>query len=347
MPGFTPRTNRGAPVRDDPGPGVGDEGRVLPEGGRPPQGGQRVHSWPAAPGAEGPPSGPPGASLSPAPTGRPAARKAAANQFFARLGAVSPRLRRSLWRCWYDLLAGRYPQADWTFMNYGYAETAPQAPLALAAADEANRYSIQLYQHVARTVELRGARVLEVGCGRGGGCSYLARYRQPAAVLGVDISAKAVAFCRRVHTVPGLTFRQGDAEALPCQADEFDIVLNVESSHCYGSVPAFLSEVGRVLRPGGYFLWADLRATERLAETRRQFAAAGFRCREESMITPQVLRALELISDRKRATIQRLVPRLLVPCVEDFAGVSGTRVYESLRVGAIQYPSFVLQKPPA
>ena len=39
------------------------------------------------------------------------------------------------------------------------------------------------------------------------------------------------------------------------------------------------------------------------------------------------------------------VPRLLVPCVEDFAGVSGTRVYESLRSGAIQYTSVVLQKP--
>jgi hypothetical protein len=43
--------------------------------------------------------------------------------------------------------------------------------------------------------------------------------------------------------------------------------------------------------------------------------------------------------------IQRLVPRLLVPCVEDFAGVSGTRVYESLWAGAVQYASGVLQKP--
>ena len=63
------------------------------------------------------------------------------------------------------------------------------------------------------------------------------------------------------------------------------------------------------------------------------------------MITPNVVRALELISERKRETIQRLVPRLLVPAVEDFAGVSGTRVYESLRAGVVEYPSCVLQKP--
>src|SRR5204863_875878 len=126
--------------------------------------------------------------------------------------------------------------------------------LPLDGADEVNRYSIQLYHHLARTVNMDGARVLEVGCGRGGGCSYLARYQQPASVLGIDFSAKAIAFCNRVHAVPGLTFQQGDAESLPCETGTFDVVLNVESSHCYGSVPAFLGEVFRVLRPGGYFL---------------------------------------------------------------------------------------------
>src|SRR5439155_8108937 len=36
------------------------------------------------------------------------ARPPLANQFFSRLGAASPPLRRWLWRCWCDLLAGRY-----------------------------------------------------------------------------------------------------------------------------------------------------------------------------------------------------------------------------------------------
>jgi ubiquinone/menaquinone biosynthesis C-methylase UbiE len=231
-------------------------------------------------------------------------------------------------------------------MNYGYASTdAAAAGPYLDPSDEANRHSIQLYHFVTHTVNLRGARVLEVGCGRGGGCSYLARYREPVAVLGIDFSAKAIAFCNRVHRVPCLTFRQGDAEALPCNAASFDVVINVESSHCYGSIPAFLGEVFRVLQPGGYFLWADLRPEGRLLETRRQFDQAGFECCEASLITPNVLQALELVTEAKRETIRRLVPRLLVPCVEDFAGVRGTRVYESLRTGALQYPSLVLRKP--
>jgi ubiquinone/menaquinone biosynthesis C-methylase UbiE len=268
------------------------------------------------------------------------------NQFFARVGAASPRLKRWLWRYWYDFLAGRYQQADWLFMNYGYAPTASTArELSLRSPDQHHRYSIQLYEHVVSAVNLRGARVLEIGCGRGGGCSYLARYRDPASILGVDISSRAIAFCRRVHSVPGLTFQEGDAEALPCPSGAFDFVLNVESSHCYGSLPLFLAEVFRVLQPGGCFLWADLVSQERLADARRQFEAAGFRDRGEAVITPNVLHALELDSGHRRQMIQRLVPRIMAPCVEDFAGVRGTRVYESLRSGTIQYVSSVLQKP--
>jgi len=280
---------------------------------------------------------------------RPLARPALAslpNRFFARVGAASPPLKRRLWRYWYELLAGRCPQADWVFMNYGYAPTrAAAGALPLAKADEAHRSSIQLYEHVVSGVSLKGARVLEIGCGRGGGCSYLARYKQPELVLGIDISSKAIAFCRRVHPVPGLIFQQGDAEALPCPSQSFDVVLNVESSHCYASLPRFLAEVFRVLQPGGHFLWADLVSAERLTAARLQFAAAGSRQRDECLITSNVLRALDLDSAERREMIHRLVPRLLAPCVEDFAGVSGTRVYESLRSGTIQYVSSVLQKP--
>jgi hypothetical protein len=49
-------------------------------------------------------------------------------EFLSRLSSRSPGLRRALWRGWYNLLAGRYRQSGWTFMNYGYA------PLGAAAS---------------------------------------------------------------------------------------------------------------------------------------------------------------------------------------------------------------------
>jgi ubiquinone/menaquinone biosynthesis C-methylase UbiE len=267
-------------------------------------------------------------------------------QTFARLGSLSPRLKRTLWRQWYQLLAARFQQTDWTFMNYGYVDLDARGPeIGLEPADEPDRCSIQLYHHVASAVDLRGLDVLDVGCGRGGGSAYIARYLEPASILGVDFSKKAVAFCKRTHSAPALRFQQGDAEALPCADARFDVVINVESSHCYGSVDAFFSEVFRVLKPGGYFLWADLRAQSLVEDICTQFEACGFAILRRRCITPNIVEALDRVNSGKMETIRRQVPKFLVNSFQDFAGVKGTRVYEALRAGKVEYLSCVLQKP--
>jgi len=85
------------------------------------------------------------------------------------LCVVSPQFKRLLWRRWYQYLAG-YRQSEWRFMNYGYTSLREGEPtLALQPDDEPNRYSIQLYHHVASAVPLAGLDVLEVGSGRGAG----------------------------------------------------------------------------------------------------------------------------------------------------------------------------------
>ena len=138
-----------------------------------------------------------------------------------KLTEVSPRFKRFLWRRWYEHLAG-YQLTDWRFMNYGFSSLATDnPPLSLQPADEPNRFAIQLYHHVASAVALEGLDVLEVGCGRGGGTSFVKRYFRPRQMTGVDFSAQAVRFCERNHRLEGLSFVRGDAESLPL-ADETD-----------------------------------------------------------------------------------------------------------------------------
>src|SRR5262249_47022535 len=150
---------------------------------------------------------------------------------FSSIGVAAyrfPAVRRLLWRGWYQFLARQYPDRQWTFMNYGHRPTHGAMPFALAVEDEADRSCIQLYQIVAGPVELDGREVLEVGSGRGGGASFVARYHRPSRIVGVDLSPVAVAFCRARHRVPGLTFEVGDAERLRFEAASFDVVINVE-----------------------------------------------------------------------------------------------------------------------
>jgi SAM-dependent methyltransferase len=110
------------------------------------------------------------------------------------LCGVSPRLRRAVWRWWYNKLAKQIAAGEWTFMNYGFQRPPEDATLQLKPVDEADRLCIQLYERVTGGIDLGDRKVLEIGCGRGGGASYLARYHNPEAVLGIDYSREAALF---------------------------------------------------------------------------------------------------------------------------------------------------------
>lgn len=265
------------------------------------------------------------------------------SHLFAFLCRFAP-LKRLLWRRWYQFLAKRYQIPEWQVMNYGYAAIPEGAPLTLDPTDEAERYGLQLYHYVASPLVLEGLHVLEVGCGRGGGAAWLHRTKRPAAMTGVDFSAEAIALCKQRYTGEGLTFLTGDAEALQLPSASFDVVINVESSHCYGSMPAFLREVHRVLKPGGHFLCADFRDDDKVEQWRAQLRDSGLELVKETHITPNVLTALDADDARKLALMEKLIPKHLFKSFRDFAAVKGSLVYEHFRHGRMLYYAFVLRK---
>ena len=255
-----------------------------------------------------------------------------------------PWVKRLLWRTWYQFLARRYRERSWTFMNYGYRAADGVTSLSLAPEDEPDRSCIELYHLLAAAGDLSGREVLEIGSGRGGGASFVARYHAPRRVVGVDLSRHAVSFCRSRHAVPGLFFEQGDAENLNFPAASFDVVVNVESSHCYGDQSAFLREVRRVLRADGYFLYADFRLRSELNAWRAALVAAGFRLVSERDITTGVVAALDADDAWKRGLIQARVDRPLLRTFGQFAALRGTVINDELRGGALIYSAFVLQR---
>jgi len=258
---------------------------------------------------------------------------------------ISPRFRRRMMRTWYEFLVVLDRNKDITFMNYGYCGLGTaENQLALNAAEQSNRYSIQLYQHLAGAVDLRNKDVAEIGSGRGGGAAYISRTLKPRSMVGIDISRKAIEFCRNYYSNGNLSFVHGDAENIPLADHAVDAVINLESSHCYGSMTRFLSEVRRVLRPGGYFLFSDHRDHDRTAVLRRQLNEAGLKLMAETDITQNVVRALELDNDRKQQLIKRTCPKVLHREAGEFAALKGTRTFEAFKTGYSRYLSFVLQK---
>lgn len=110
----------------------------------------------------------------------------------------------------------------------------------------------------------RGTRLLDVACGPGFIAGAAAD--RGAIVTGLDFAAAMVAQARRRR--PALTFREGDAEALPFDAGTFDaVVMNFGLLHLARPDTA-LTEAHRVLQPGGRYaftVWSEQAVAFRLA----------------------------------------------------------------------------------
>ncbi len=232
---------------------------------------------------------------------------------------LPPGPKRWLRRRWYEAISALDTGQHLLFMNHGFAPADAADSLALSAADEPHRFAIQLYDRVADLAEWAGRDALEVGCGRGGGAAFLMRTRRPRSLVAVDLTDRAIRFCRRRHRLPGLRFERADAQALPFPDEQFDLVLNVESSVLYEDPARFFREVHRVLRPGGRFLFADSRRARKLATLRTQLAASGLAPLEEHDISKQVVHGLELSSGPRRELLTRVVPRPLRGLFRRFA----------------------------
>lgn len=264
---------------------------------------------------------------------------------FFLLSSLSSSIQEKLWKWWYQKLSAKYKKNDWRFMNYGYAPINEKgAFFAKDPVDKENSLFIQLYQHVLLSTDLNKKNLLEIGSGRGGGVDYVARYFAPSSIIGLDFSKNAVDLCNKFYKTPNLSFVEGNAEKLPFDNDRFDVVFNVESSHCYGNMKAFIAEVTRVLKPGGIFAWADLRTQKAIEKDDAIFMNSSVKLLSKENITPNVLQALDLISNRKKEAIQERVPYWWQSLFFEFAGVRNSKIYHNFRKGKMVYWCYRFQK---
>ncbi|MBM3286079.1 MAG: class I SAM-dependent methyltransferase [Candidatus Eisenbacteria bacterium] len=116
-----------------------------------------------------------------------------------------------------------------------------------------------LAEHLARyrfLSELVGGRVLDVGCGTGYGVAELARGPIAREVVGIDVSADAIALARRYHAHPKASFSRVDIEQVGWERGlgVFDAVTALEVLEHLHHEEAFWQGVEATLHPGGA-LW--------------------------------------------------------------------------------------------
>lgn len=165
---------------------------------------------------------------------------------------------------YYDNIAQIYDQTRW---------------LTEPVAEEVADFILEL---VAATPETS---FLEPGVGTG--LNVLPFVRRGYSVTGIDISQEMLAQFRQKfsETPPNLNLIHADASHLPFPDNHFDVVLTVHLLHAISDKRAFLDNINRVLKPGGFYLncqWITPPARKKFEDYLRVFFSKNSGTKQES-----------------------------------------------------------------
>ncbi|MFT6811218.1 MAG: ubiquinone/menaquinone biosynthesis C-methylase UbiE, partial [Saprospiraceae bacterium] len=131
----------------------------------------------------------------------------------------------------------------------------------IAGADEFHVRGAAVSKELAKSINLKGKSILDIGCGLGGPCRMLAD-EYDCQATGIDLSNEYIRTAKELSKLVKLdskiTFIQGDATSLPFEDNSFDVVW---TQHVQMNIPdkqKFYSEISRVLKVGGAFLYYDI-----------------------------------------------------------------------------------------
>jgi len=119
--------------------------------------------------------------------------------------------------------------------------------------DEMEKHHLPIVAPTLALMDLQPAdRVLDLGCGSGWLVRRIATLVPSGSVVGIDVSDEMI---RRAQiagaSAPNMQFLHGTAEEIPAPPNSFTKVISVESAYYWHDPARGLSEILRVLAPGG------------------------------------------------------------------------------------------------
>ncbi len=134
-----------------------------------------------------------------------------------------------------------------------------QDSATVAPLNRLNPLRFQFFDQYVPTWE--GLKVLDVGCGGGFTCEFLAA--RGAHVVGIDQSASCIEAAKQhaAEVKLNIDYHQGHSENLPFDSAIFDVVVCVDVLEHVNSVPQTVSEISRVGKPNSLVLFDTINRT--------------------------------------------------------------------------------------
>ena len=115
---------------------------------------------------------------------------------------------------------------DFDFMNHGYA------PVSLRITDSNITYKTQasLYLFLVENISNKeNKKILDIGCGRGGGIKTIGEMYNFSQLFACDINEDNLSYCNESNTSNKINYSLCDAQKLNFQKRYFDVILNRET----------------------------------------------------------------------------------------------------------------------
>jgi ubiquinone/menaquinone biosynthesis C-methylase UbiE len=130
----------------------------------------------------------------------------------------------------------------------------PHGEGAEAIATYMRELNRELYAHVVKLLDPAAkASILELGFGEGIVPEMLDQHNTTLHYTGIDFSEEMVKMATAKH-IPGARFLWGEVAAMPFADKAFDIVFGINVVYFWETPERELSEIMRVLKPGGLLL---------------------------------------------------------------------------------------------
>jgi ubiquinone/menaquinone biosynthesis C-methylase UbiE len=217
-----------------------------------------------------------------------------------------------------------------------------------AIAELQDRRAAETAERLARLLTLSGnEQALDVGTGAGAIAIGLAPLVREA--IGIDIVPALIAEANK-RAPENVRFIEGDALELPFPSDAFDVVTTARTLHHVERPEIVLSEMSRVLKPGGTMLVVDQLAP---GDPLAAIELNRFE-RERDETTTRILADvdLRLLFDTNGLTLRRSDTEIVEREIEsylDLAGCTGEKREAARSLAPVQrtvhYGWYVLEKP--
>jgi SAM-dependent methyltransferase len=250
----------------------------------------------------------------------------------------------------YEFLYRLSPARNLQFFNGGYLPLAED--LLTEAVPENEAPSAMMYHLVARTLvgkfDPEPLKILDVGCGQGGGILYMSQLFPSAQITGTDRNRSAVKLANRAFSKQlRLKAEVATGTKLDFNDNSVDLVLSVGAPTYFG-LTKYVKEAARIVTPGGTIAFsAGYRQGDHLQiEAEIQAAAINsgldFVCYKN--ITPNTFASLQADIPRREKLLKR-VPWPFRLYGNKWADLPGSAEYDEYETGKRADFAVVLKAP--